>query len=690
MHKLLTVFILSALFASMWPTPAAAAPSTAAAIAPLAAGTGSWTSLGTPPLNGDVHDIEIINGDLYIAGDFTDAGGDSNADGIAKLENGNWVALGSGLGVGALVRTIAYDGTYIYIGGSFSNVGGDPNANSIAKFDGSVWSSLNGATTGLNNHVHDIEINSGNLYAGGDFINAGGIAAASYIAMFNGSTWSALGTGTGATVRDIEFAGGSVYAAGDFPAAGGDVNANYISRFDGSSWLPLNSASTALSLTVHDMEFSSGALYIGGEFTDAGTLSPGPDYVAKLQSGTWGWLGAGLNGDVYKVAMIDGVLYAGGIFSNAGGDPDGDHVAKFENGVWSSLGGPGSGLNNPALDFALHDGVLYAAGYFSNAGGDPDADGIAMFIPSSPPQTPTTPTQFVSTPIGTTGNTSLTLGRILVSVPAVAIPAGQTGCLLQIEELNDGSKMFGFTLDDVVFDVTIRCDSGELSAFAAPLTVCIRPLDGVTNKRVYHRHNGADFAALGSEASLAGYVCGQTRLLSLFTLGQLALPATGFAPGAVTRLAEQPAALAYAASDLVLSIPKLGVELNIVGVPQGVNGWDVSWLSSSQAGYLYGTSFPTWEGNSVLTAHVWNADNRPGPFHDLKDLQHGDRFTITAYGYSYVYEVRSNQLVLPSSLTALGDSPYNLITLITCESFDAVSGNYRYRRAVQAVLLEIN
>src|SRR5690606_33803727 len=159
---------------------------------------------------------------------------------------------------------------------------------------------------------------------------------ASYIAMFNGSTWSALGIGTGATARDIEFAGGSVYTAGDFPAAGGDVNANYISRFDGSSWLPLNSASPASSLTVYAMEFHSGALYIGGEFTDAGTLSPGPDYVAKLQSGTWGWLDAGLNGDVYKVAMLDGVLYAGGIFSNAGGDPDGDHVAKFENGVWSS------------------------------------------------------------------------------------------------------------------------------------------------------------------------------------------------------------------------------------------------------------------------------------------------------------------------------------------------------------------
>src|SRR5690606_16158882 len=107
------------------------------------------------------------------------------------------------------------------------------------------------------------------------------------------------------------------------------------------------------------------------------------------------------------------------------------------------------------------------------------------------------------------------------------------------------------------------------------------------------------------------------------------------------------------------------------------------WLSPTQAGYLHGTTFPTWQGNSVLTAHVWNADNTPGPFHGLKDLQHGERFTVQAYGYTYTYEVRSNRLVAEGNLNLLKSSEHSQITLITCESFNPDSGEYRYRRAVQ-------
>src|SRR5690606_37581684 len=220
------------------------------------------------------------------------------------------------------------------------------------------------------------------------------------------------------------------------------------------------------------------------------------------------------------------------------------------------------------------------------------------------------------TPIATAGTTKLELGRLLVSVPASAIPPGQTNCILTIQELGS-SAQFGFELDDTVWDVKINCDSGELTIFFDALTICARPHDGVvSNKTLYHSHNAGRFQGLAG-GQLPGYVCGQTRVLSLFTLGQLGLPATGFAPGVATVLAEQPASLAYAASGLSLSIPKLGVALDIVGVPQNLNGWDVSWLSQGQAGYLYGTSYPTWQGNSVLTAHVWNADNSPGPFYAL-------------------------------------------------------------------------
>lgn len=294
-----------------------------------------------------------------------------------------------------------------------------------------------------------------------------------------------------------------------------------------------------------------------------------------------------------------------------------------------------------------------------------------------------------STSIAPSGVTTLRLGSLLVSLPAQAIPPGQTGCQLSGAQLG-GSAAYGFALDDAVFDVKVHCDSGELNIFLAPLTICIQPADGVTNnKLVYHSHNGGSFQPMNSEVTQPGYVCGQTRLLSVFTLGQLALPNTGFAPGAVSALADQPAEAAYAATDLSLSIPKLGVELNILGVPQGPNGWDVSWLGQQQAGYLYGTSFPTLAGNTALTAHVWNADNTAGPFFGLKELRYGDRFTISAFGQTYTYEVRSNQIVQPNNLAALAKSNHNLITLITCESFSEASGDYLYRRAVQAVLISV-
>ncbi|MCW5875859.1 MAG: sortase [Anaerolineales bacterium] len=291
--------------------------------------------------------------------------------------------------------------------------------------------------------------------------------------------------------------------------------------------------------------------------------------------------------------------------------------------------------------------------------------------------------------IAHSGVTTLQFGRIWVSVPASAIPPGQSDCRITIRVAGDSGE-YGFSLDDTVWDVKIVCDSGELNLFFDALTICIRPADGLLgDKNVYHRHAGQGFQAISGGTGPAGYVCGQTRLLSLFTLGQLSLPATGFAPGVVTDLGTL--SLAYAASDLTLSIPKLGVELDILGVPQGPSGWDVTWLGNSQAGYLYGTTFPTWKGNSVLTAHVWNADNTPGPFHALRSLQHGDRFTISAYGYTYTYEVRSNHLVSESNLNILATSShYSQITLLTCETYSESAGGYLYRRAVQAVLVAVS
>ena len=362
-------------------------------------------------------------------------------------------------------------------------------------------------------------------------------------------------------------------------------------------------------------------------------------------------------------------------------------------GQWSSLGGAGTGLNAFVYDIQFSGGVLYAGGGFTDAGGDADADRIAQFgLPVAAGAEPAEPAERgnkSSKEIATTGTTTFYFGRIQVSVPASAIPPGETNCKIVIETKGTSGR-FGFTLNDTVWEVTIVCDSGEVNIFFAPIMICIRPEDGITtNKQIFHRHDpDGSFTALPNADGPDNYVCGTTQVLSLFTLGQLSLPSTGFAPGVVSQLSTQPTDKTYAVTDLVLEIPALDVEMDIVGVPLVNGDWDVSWLGS-QAGYLYGTAYPTWAGNSVLTAHVWNADNSAGPFYHLRDLQHGDQVFIHAYGQTYVYEVRSNALVSANNLRMLEHSDYSLVTLITCESFNEASGEYLYRRAVQAVLVSV-
>lgn len=167
------------------------------------------------------------------------------------------------------------------------------------------------------------------------------------------------------------------------------------------------------------------------------------------------------------------------------------------------------------------------------------------------------------------------------------------------------------------------------------------------------------------------------------------LPKTGFPQNKVTLLPAQPAELAYAATDFWLEIPKLKVKMSIMGIPKTQNGWDVTWLNKD-AGWLDGSAYPTWNGNSVITGHVWDALNQPGPFAKLKNLQYGDQVKVHAFGQVYIYEIRASKTVSPSSISTVfkhEEKPW--ITLITCEDYKERSQTYSYRRMVRAVLVKV-
>jgi LPXTG-site transpeptidase (sortase) family protein len=172
-------------------------------------------------------------------------------------------------------------------------------------------------------------------------------------------------------------------------------------------------------------------------------------------------------------------------------------------------------------------------------------------------------------------------------------------------------------------------------------------------------------------------------------IGGVQLPDTGFAPGKVTQIKNQPLEKAYQGyGELSIEVPSIDVRMSIVGVSRGGNGWDVRWLWD-QAGYLDGTAFPTWPGNTGIAAHAVLPNGSDGPFARLDALKWGDQVIIHAWGQKYIYEVRQSMQVYPNETEVLGHDELDWVTLITCQDYDDDLETYRRRMVVRAVLVAI-
>jgi LPXTG-site transpeptidase (sortase) family protein len=166
------------------------------------------------------------------------------------------------------------------------------------------------------------------------------------------------------------------------------------------------------------------------------------------------------------------------------------------------------------------------------------------------------------------------------------------------------------------------------------------------------------------------------------------IPVTGFAPGRLTKM-DIDSYSTYGATSLTLDIPVIKVKTDIVGVEYKNGNWDVSWLQN-QVGWLNGTAYPTWKGNSVLTAHVVGADGKPSIFSGLKHLGVGEYIFIYSSGYRYTYKVVSNAYVRPNDSSVMNHEEKSYLTLITCDSYDEKTGTYLRRVAVRAELVDVS
>jgi hypothetical protein len=128
-----------------------------------------------------------------------------------------------------------------------------------------------------------------------------------------------MGKGVNNSVFKVIVKGSEVYLAGDFTRVEGSTIAMFVARWDGSRWVDMNGGTNQ---PVYDMALSNGEVYIGGMFTLAGQTQA--NGVARWDGRAWAPLGRGVGlnlttGIVYALAPSDSGVFVGGDFTSAGG-----------------------------------------------------------------------------------------------------------------------------------------------------------------------------------------------------------------------------------------------------------------------------------------------------------------------------------------------------------------------------------
>lgn len=265
------------------------------------------------------------------------------------------------------VFALRFNGDLLYASGVATSTGGLLSTNTgVDIFDGTNWSRTLGELAGGLCVIYDIGFLRNDIYVAGIFNTAGGVPAPG-LAKWNGSDWSSIGF-AGAALALLSD-GTNLYVGGSFTNAGGVLNTN-IARFDGTNWYSMGGGVgyyNSLNSYVYVLESHNGLLYAGGIFTNAGNIAA--TNVAVWNGSAWSPLGTGsangVNNQVSALAFQGDVLYVGGTFTAAGGAPA-NGIASWDGASWSPLG---LGCKGGVSCIGILGSDIFVGGGFTNVGG---------------------------------------------------------------------------------------------------------------------------------------------------------------------------------------------------------------------------------------------------------------------------------------------------------------------------------
>jgi len=179
--------------------------------------------------------------------------------------------------------------------------------------------------------------------------------------------------------------GAEMYTYTDFPAeyiVKRDANGNWCEGAGGGEGVSLI---TGLNERVLCMaEGLDGKIYAGGMFTNAGTVAAA-DYLARWNPISEAWEAVGTpNTGTASISAVQclafdsaGNLYVGGNFTNFAGIKNADYIAKFDGTNWAALE---TGANGAVFEITIGpDGDVYVGGAFTSAGGVANTAHIAKW-----------------------------------------------------------------------------------------------------------------------------------------------------------------------------------------------------------------------------------------------------------------------------------------------------------------------
>jgi hypothetical protein len=366
-------------------------------LAAISISDGSLESFNPGPAsNGfQVDALAVASGVLYVGGTFAEMSGTPRANLAAfTVSTGaltSWAPQATGTGGSPIVRALVVSGSTVYLAGSFDHVAGEARSGFAAVDTSGALQSWNPEANGCTAEGFALAVNATAVYTGGCFTNIGGQSRSGFAALdpTTGKATSWNPQASGGIVEGIAISGSTVYASGGFTTIGGQSR-NGLAALDSSTaearaWNPNLNLDTnpGESTEVFALATSGTQVFAGGTFSSVGGVARTDLAAINATTGEATAWSPGLTpffplpaiGDspIHAISVAAGVVYVGGTFSSAGGQPREDLAALDPTTGNATSWNPGAASpsheNTVVAALVATPSTVYVGGSFTTLGG---------------------------------------------------------------------------------------------------------------------------------------------------------------------------------------------------------------------------------------------------------------------------------------------------------------------------------